>query len=118
MKQLKGAHREGRYQQLCLEAQEVSCQEQSGGNRPSDGNGNFATIERDLGRTFPRHTMFESNSDGVRESGGESLGIGRLRRLLRAYSLYDPEVGYCQVTIYPSNNQLPNCFCFVSVVIF
>ncbi|KAJ4444134.1 hypothetical protein ANN_05923 [Periplaneta americana] len=41
----------------------------------------------DLGRTFPNHTYFSS-----------PLGPGQLAlfNLLKAYSLLDPEVGYCQ----------------------
>lgn len=42
-------------------------------------------IERDIHRTFPKHSML-SRSDGQ----------ASLRRLLRAYSEYDKEVGYCQ----------------------
>lgn len=45
------------------------------------------SIMRDLGRTFPNHEFFT-----------ESTGIGQenLFNVLKAYSLYDPEVGYCQ----------------------
>ncbi|KAG9103762.1 GTPase-activating protein [Ceratobasidium sp. 370] len=45
------------------------------------------SIMRDLGRTFPNHEFFT-----------ESSGIGQenLFNVLKAYSLYDPEVGYCQ----------------------
>ncbi|XP_050685716.1 TBC1 domain family member 1 isoform X2 [Leptidea sinapis] len=41
----------------------------------------------DLGRTFPKHSYFQS-----------SLGPGQLAlyNILKAYSLLDPEVGYCQ----------------------
>jgi len=41
----------------------------------------------DLGRTFPNHSYFSS-----------PLGPGQLAlfNLLKAYSLLDPEVGYCQ----------------------
>ncbi|GMH52505.1 hypothetical protein TrRE_jg4969 [Triparma retinervis] len=44
------------------------------------------TIERDINRTFPRHRMFKDKGEGQ----------DKLRRVLRAYSLYDEEVGYCQ----------------------
>ncbi|KAJ2591476.1 hypothetical protein EV177_008883, partial [Coemansia sp. RSA 1804] len=44
-------------------------------------------IRRDLTRTFPRVPAF-------RAEGGE--GQQRLFRILKAYSLYDAEVGYCQ----------------------
>ncbi|KAJ1902186.1 hypothetical protein LPJ66_000181 [Kickxella alabastrina] len=44
-------------------------------------------IRRDLTRTFPRIPVFKGE-------GGE--GQQRLFRILKAYSLYDAEVGYCQ----------------------
>ncbi|KAJ1951942.1 hypothetical protein GGI12_006368, partial [Dipsacomyces acuminosporus] len=44
-------------------------------------------IRRDLTRTFPKIPVFK-------EEGGE--GQQRLFRILKAYSLYDAEVGYCQ----------------------
>ena len=43
-------------------------------------------IMRDINRTFPEHPFFGS-------SGGQTS----LFRLLKAYSLQDIEVGYCQV---------------------
>ncbi|KAL7686919.1 putative ecotropic viral integration site 5 protein [Plasmopara halstedii] len=45
------------------------------------------TIARDIGRTFPKHTLFRDRS---------SLGQCALMNMLKAYSLHDPEVGYCQ----------------------
>lgn len=47
-------------------------------------------IERDLDRTFPHHDFF-------REKGGS--GQQELRRLLRAYAVYNPALGYCQVVV-------------------
>ncbi|KAG0254817.1 hypothetical protein DFQ27_006611 [Actinomortierella ambigua] len=44
-------------------------------------------IQRDLARTFPQIDMFK-------EEGG--AGQGMLFNILKAYSLYDPHVGYCQ----------------------
>ncbi|KAF9172475.1 hypothetical protein BGX21_006625 [Mortierella sp. AD011] len=44
-------------------------------------------IQRDLARTFPQIEMFK-------EEGGK--GQESLRNVLKAYSLYDPHVGYCQ----------------------
>ncbi|KAF9113387.1 hypothetical protein BGX27_001663 [Mortierella sp. AM989] len=44
-------------------------------------------IQRDLARTFPQIDMFK-------EEGGK--GQEGLRNVLKAYSLYDPHVGYCQ----------------------
>ncbi|ETV89122.1 hypothetical protein H257_00498 [Aphanomyces astaci] len=45
------------------------------------------TISRDIGRTFPKHHLFKDAT---------SLGQGALMNVLRAYSVYDPNVGYCQ----------------------
>ncbi|KNC98674.1 uncharacterized protein SPPG_06358 [Spizellomyces punctatus DAOM BR117] len=44
-------------------------------------------IRRDIPRTFPKLDMFK-------EEGGE--GQRKLYQLLKAYSIYDAEVGYCQ----------------------
>ncbi|THH05523.1 hypothetical protein EW146_g9881 [Bondarzewia mesenterica] len=44
-------------------------------------------ITRDLGRTFPHHAFF---------TDGQGIGQENLFNVLKAYSLYDPEVGYCQ----------------------
>ncbi|KAI7816642.1 rab-GTPase-TBC domain-containing protein, partial [Gamsiella multidivaricata] len=44
-------------------------------------------IQRDLARTFPQIDMFKEKGDKGQES---------LRNVLKAYSLYDPHVGYCQ----------------------
>ncbi|GBE81076.1 hypothetical protein SCP_0308010 [Sparassis crispa] len=43
-------------------------------------------ITRDLGRTFPHHTFFIDRG----------LGQENLFNVLKAYSLYDTQVGYCQ----------------------
>lgn len=44
-----------------------------------------AIISRDITRTFPGHTLFQSPA-----------GRGRLQRVLHAYAIHDPAVGYCQ----------------------
>lgn len=44
-------------------------------------------IQRDLNRTFPEHSFFK-------ESNG--LGQEGLLNILKAYSIHDREVGYCQ----------------------
>ena len=48
---------------------------------------NNEIIERDLNRTFPSHEIFQ-------ERGG--LGQHALFNVLKAYSVYDTKVGYCQ----------------------
>ena len=45
------------------------------------------TISRDISRTFPKHQQF-------RVTGG--LGQRSLFQVLRAYSVYNPAIGYCQ----------------------
>ncbi|OQR99208.1 hypothetical protein ACHHYP_07166 [Achlya hypogyna] len=45
------------------------------------------TISRDIGRTFPKHHLFKD---------AQSIGQGALSNILKAYSVYDPDVGYCQ----------------------
>ncbi|KAF9071745.1 rab-GTPase-TBC domain-containing protein [Rhodocollybia butyracea] len=44
-------------------------------------------ILRDLGRTFPHHDFF---------TDGQGIGQENLYNVLKAYSIYDPQVGYCQ----------------------
>ncbi|KAJ3966160.1 rab-GTPase-TBC domain-containing protein [Lentinula raphanica] len=44
-------------------------------------------ILRDLGRTFPHHEFF---------TDGQGIGQENLYNVLKAYSIYDPQVGYCQ----------------------
>ncbi|KAF8344718.1 GTPase activating rab protein [Amanita rubescens] len=45
-----------------------------------------AEIEKDVGRTMPLNVFF----------GGDGVGVGKLRRVLTAYSRRNPAVGYCQ----------------------
>ncbi|ODO03174.1 hypothetical protein I350_06019 [Cryptococcus amylolentus CBS 6273] len=46
----------------------------------------LADIEKDVSRTFPGNVFF----------GGDGPGVGKLRRVLVAYSWYNSAVGYCQ----------------------
>jgi len=73
----------GEYSRLIATPRGVAMQRCLGGVEPVDH-----VIERDLGRTFPEHPLF---ADGATQEGK-----GKLGRLLRAYALRDPEVGYCQ----------------------
>lgn len=43
-------------------------------------------IQRDLSRTFPKHDYFQPDGPGQEA----------LFNVIKAYSLYDQEVGYCQ----------------------
>lgn len=75
------------------------------------------TIEKDIHRTFPRHSLFYDDGndsdaeftsspfcgsllDSLDRSNPEEReiveGQASLRRVLKAYSLHDPDVGYCQ----------------------
>ena len=42
-------------------------------------------IEKDIDRTFPGHPLFESK-----------VGLTSFRRLLSAFSIHNPDIGYCQ----------------------
>jgi hypothetical protein len=83
-------------------------------------------IERDIHRTFPKHTMFSArnsstdNADtlpGQQQSAAVSLddehdGQASLRRVLRAYSAYDTEIGYCQgMNFIAAVRTRASCFC-------
>ncbi|KAJ1953738.1 hypothetical protein IWQ62_005921, partial [Dispira parvispora] len=67
-------------------------------------------IIRDLSRTFPHVPVF-------RQEGGE--GQKRLFNVLKAYSLYDSEVGYCQglgFILGPLLLNMPECEAFCVLV--
>ena len=75
------------------------------------------TIQRDIARTFPNHVLFrDSNPDndssrsgaGQAKSKAEDLegkgssGRSALYNVLKAYSLHDEQVGYCQGMGFPA----------------
>jgi len=56
-------------------------------------------ISRDLSRTFPKHDFFRS---------AEGRGQEALFNVMKAYSLYDCEVGYCQGLSFVAGSLLLN----------
>ena len=87
------AEKEGEYLELVVRSSEME-----------EGKTSWSVIERDINRTFPKHYLFQDSALGEDELDGgleEDVrfaegGQAALRRLLRAYSAYDSEVGYCQ----------------------
>jgi len=81
------------YQQLLIKAQD-----------PRYENEYVEVIERDLHRTFPENIKFKSTV--VSEDGSTFIStdnvpiIQSLRRVLIAFSLYSPNIGYCQSLNY------------------
>ncbi|TLD28522.1 hypothetical protein PspLS_04228 [Pyricularia sp. CBS 133598] len=59
-------------------------------------------IERDLHRTFPDNASFRfstaepEDSEGTETGTGEPKIISSLRRVLLAFAIYNPQIGYCQ----------------------
>jgi hypothetical protein len=51
-------------------------------------------IGRDLTRTFPNHILFRMGEDITGQTG--SQGRNALFNVCKAYSIHDPQVGYCQ----------------------
>ncbi|KAL8706182.1 MAG: hypothetical protein Q9201_000760 [Fulgogasparrea decipioides] len=52
------------------------------------------SIERDLHRTFPDNIHFKPEQPDV--GGSETALLASLRRVLRAFAVYRPQIGYCQ----------------------
>jgi hypothetical protein len=54
-------------------------------------------IERDLNRTFPDNIRFKPDSTGSDDTPGPEMPIVQsLRRVLQAFAIYNPRIGYCQ----------------------
>ncbi|KAF7721327.1 hypothetical protein EC973_004871 [Apophysomyces ossiformis] len=53
-------------------------------------------IERDLHRTFPENVQFRSDASAGIPSTDHVPAIAALRRVLSAFSVYCPSIGYCQ----------------------
>ncbi|CAG8673992.1 3784_t:CDS:2 [Acaulospora morrowiae] len=82
------------YRQLLLKAQD-----------PRLENEYFEVIERDLHRTFPENIRFKAtvvtdNGNSTMVSTDNIPIIQSLRRVLTAFSLYSPNIGYCQSLNY------------------
>ena len=54
------------------------------------------SIERDLHRTFPDNVHFKPDLRSSGFSTPELPLLGSLRRVLRAFALHNPRIGYCQ----------------------
>ena len=54
------------------------------------------SIERDLHRTFPDNMHFKPDLRSSGSSAPELPLLSSLRRVLRAYALHNPRIGYCQ----------------------
>lgn len=64
-------------------------------NRLGSQNENLEIIERDLHRTFPENIRFKTITQGETPEIIQSL-----KRVLLAFSLYSPSIGYCQSLNY------------------
>ena len=54
------------------------------------------SIERDLHRTFPDNIHFKTPPTSTQSPSAEPPMLTSLRRVLRAFALHDPKIGYCQ----------------------
>ncbi|KAI8059933.1 rab-GTPase-TBC domain-containing protein [Gilbertella persicaria] len=63
-------------------------------------NENMDIIDRDLHRTFPENNRFRPDANASAEEKKNIPIIKSLRRVLLAFSLYSPAIGYCQSLNY------------------
>ena len=54
------------------------------------------SIERDLHRTFPDNIEFKPEPDSTSTTTTETPLLNSLRRILQAFALHSPKIGYCQ----------------------
>ncbi|KAA8910838.1 hypothetical protein TRICI_004026 [Trichomonascus ciferrii] len=59
-------------------------------------NADTELIERDLQRTFPDNVYFRNSAEGSGPGAEETVLVRALRRVLTAFSVYMPTIGYCQ----------------------
>ncbi|KAI7884094.1 TBC-domain-containing protein [Lichtheimia hyalospora FSU 10163] len=79
------------YQQLVAKAENMG-----------ENNESLDVIERDLHRTFPDNIRFKSKGNGSPDGSHDDdvPAIQSLRRVLLAFSVYSPTIGYCQSLNY------------------
>ncbi|KAI7903218.1 rab-GTPase-TBC domain-containing protein [Cokeromyces recurvatus] len=63
-------------------------------------NENLDIIERDLHRTFPENNHFRPENNSLSNTEKKIPIIQSLRRVLLAFSIYSPSIGYCQSLNY------------------
>lgn len=78
----------GLYDKLVLKTTKV----EKISKKNKNNNDDFDIIERDLWRTFPDNIHF--HKEGFQKE--EPVMIQSLRRVLVAFTIYDPSIGYCQ----------------------
>ncbi|KAI4166286.1 MAG: hypothetical protein LQ342_000176 [Letrouitia transgressa] len=54
------------------------------------------SIERDLHRTFPDNIHFKPDAPPTQQPADEAPLLTSLRRVLQAFAIHHPEIGYCQ----------------------
>lgn len=86
----------GKYKSLVSEVERIRNVSYSNTIERTDTNKvylDMEIIERDLYRTFPNNIHFQKDDNS---DVGEPEMISALRRVLVAFSIYNPKIGYCQ----------------------